>query len=51
MNLKNYKEKLYGPFLWMGFNCFEVTEPLKGENLLSLIHFCALFNCSTVTLH
>ena len=33
----------------MGFNCFEVTEPLKGENLLSLIHFCALFNCSTVT--
>ena len=23
----HYK-KLYGPFLWMGFNCLKATEPL-----------------------
>ena len=22
------KKKLYGPFLWIGFNCLEATEPL-----------------------
>ena len=24
LNLKNFK-KLYGPFLWMGFNCLKAT--------------------------
>ena len=28
------KRKLYGPFLWMGFNCLKVTVPLKGDCLL-----------------
>ena len=28
------KAKLYGPFLWMGFNCLKTTEPLWGDNLL-----------------
>ena len=26
--------KLYDPFLWMGFNCFNATEPLPGDSLL-----------------
>ena len=25
--------KLYGPFLWMGFNCLEATDPLQGGSL------------------
>ena len=28
------KKKLYGPFLWMGFNCLKATEPLRGGTLL-----------------
>ena len=27
-------KKLYGPFLWIGFNCLKVTEPLQGDILL-----------------
>ena len=27
-------EKLYGPFLWLGFNCLKATEPLRGESFL-----------------
>ena len=23
---------LYGPFLWMGFNCLKATEPLRWGN-------------------
>ena len=26
--------KLYGPFLWMGFNCLNITEPLRQNSLL-----------------
>ena len=33
---KLYME-LYGPFLWMGFNCLEVTEPLQQNSLLFAI--------------
>ena len=29
-----WKKKLYGPFLWMGFNCLKATEPLRGGTLL-----------------
>ena len=25
--------KLYGPFLWMGFNCLKATEPLQEDSL------------------
>ena len=32
-----FKEKLYGPFLWMGFNCLKATEPLRGGTLLFTI--------------
>ena len=28
------KKKLCGPFLWMGFNYFKATEPLRGGTLL-----------------
>ena len=31
---KNLKKKLYGPFLWMGFNCLKAIEPLQGGTLL-----------------
>ena len=27
-----FKKIIYGPFLWMGFNYFEDTEPLRGES-------------------
>ena len=30
---------LYGPFLWMGFNCLKATEPLRGDSLLFTIQF------------
>ena len=26
--------KLYGPFLWMKFNCLKATEPVQGDSLL-----------------
>ena len=28
------KKKLYGPFLWMGFNCLKATEPLGRGTFL-----------------
>ena len=28
---------MYGPFLWMGFNCLKVTEPLQGGSTLFTI--------------
>ena len=34
INLKIHKKKLYGPFLWMGFNCRKATEPLQRDSLL-----------------
>ena len=32
------KTKLYGPFLWVGFNCVKAAESLLGGNL-------GLFGC------
>ena len=29
-----FKKKLYGPFLWMGFNWLKATQPLRGGTLL-----------------
>ena len=29
-----FKKKLYGSFLWMGFNCHNAIEPLRGGTLL-----------------
>ena len=26
-------ESPYDPFLWMGFNCVNATEPLRGDSL------------------
>ena len=34
-----FKKKLYGPFLWMGFNCLKATEPLRGVALLFTTKF------------
>ena len=31
---KNFKKKLYGPFLWMRFNCLKATKPFQGDSLL-----------------
>ena len=28
------EKKMHGSFLWIGFNCFKVTEPLPGASLL-----------------
>ena len=32
-------KKLYGPFLWKGFNCLKATEPLRGSSLLLMTKF------------
>ena len=32
--LTKLKKILYGPYLWMGFNCLKTTEPLRGVSLL-----------------
>ena len=32
-------KKLYGPFLWMEFNCLKATEPQRGDSLLFTIQF------------
>ena len=31
---------LYGPFLWIGFNCLKATEPLRGRSL----QICLFYN-------
>ena len=33
------KTKLYGPLLWMRFNCLKTTEPLRGDSLLFTTKF------------
>ena len=33
------KKKLYGPFLWMWFNCLKATEPLRGGSFLFTTKF------------
>ena len=33
------KKKLYGSFLWMGFNCLKATEPLRRDSLLFTTKF------------
>ena len=33
------KKKLYGPFLWMGFNCLKAAEALPGGGLLFTTKF------------
>ena len=30
---------LFGPFLWMGFNCLKATEPLQVDSLLFTTKF------------
>ena len=35
--LKHFK--LYGPYLWIGFNCLKATEPLWGGSLLFTTQF------------
>ena len=36
---KHFKKRLFGPFLWMGFNCLKATELLRGNSLLVTIQF------------
>ena len=33
LNPHIFLKKLYGPFLWMWFNCLRATEPLRKESL------------------
>ena len=37
--LNNSDRLLYGPILWMGFNCIKATEPLRGGSLLFTTKF------------
>ena len=32
-------KKLYGPFIWIWFNCLKATEPRRGNSLLFAIQF------------
>ena len=43
-------EKLYGPFLWMRFNCFKATEALRGDSLLIATQFPGLFGTNLIHL-
>ena len=36
------KEKLYGPFLWMGSNCLKALEPLRRDSLLLTTQFAGV---------
>ena len=38
-NQRNVWKKIYGPFLWMGFNCLNATETLEGGSLLFTTKF------------
>ena len=38
-NFSSWDIKLYGPFLWMGFNCLKATEPFQGGGLLFTTKF------------
>ena len=39
-NKKYFKiKKLYGPFLYMGFNCLKANKPLRGVSLLFTTNF------------
>ena len=31
-------KKLYGPFLWVGFNCLKTIETVRGDSLFFTIH-------------
>ena len=43
VNLKKKEKKIYGPFLWMGFNCLKAIEPLRGNTfLLTTTFLCIL---------
>ena len=33
-NLKKKTNKVYAPFLWIGFNCLAATEQLRGDSIL-----------------
>ena len=35
---KPFQKHLYGPFLWIAFNCLEVSKPLQGDSWLLLNH-------------
>ena len=32
-------KRLYGPFLWIGFNCLKAAEPIVGDSLLFTTRF------------
>ena len=39
VRLPPWQKKLYGPFLWVGFNCLKAEEPLLGGSLLVTTKF------------
>ena len=42
--------KLYGPFLWMGFNYLKATEPLRGGSLLFTTKFQEILGTHLINL-
>ena len=42
--------KLYGPFLWMGFNYLKATEPLQGGSLLFTTKFQEILGTHLINL-
>ena len=39
-----YKKKLYGPFLWMGFNCLKATATSRRQFTVDLTKFWLIKN-------
>ena len=44
------KKKLYGPFLWMGFNCIKGTEPPRRDSLLFTTQETGVFGIHLIIL-
>ena len=43
-------KKLYGPFLWLGFNCLKATDTLRGDYLLFNIQFSGVSGTQLINL-
>ena len=41
---KTFLKKVYGPFLWMGFNCLKATEPLQGDTAIYFLPLILLIS-------
>ena len=46
-----FLKKLYGHFLWMGFNCLKAKEPLRGGALLLTTKLPSIFTTKLLNSH